>query len=32
MYFGLVAGVLVRIVVADDNPDFIITMFEEGRR
>jgi hypothetical protein len=32
MYFGLVAGALVRIVVADDDPNFIITVFEEGRR
>lgn len=32
VYLGYVVGVLVRIVVADDDPNFIITVFEEGRR
>jgi hypothetical protein len=32
MYLGYVVGVLVWIVVADDDPDVIITVFEEGRR
>ena len=32
LYLGYVAGALVWIVAADDDPDFIITIFEEGRR
>jgi hypothetical protein len=32
MYLGYVVGVLVWIVVADDDPEVIITIFEEGRR
>jgi hypothetical protein len=32
LYLGYVVGVLVWIVVADDDPDFIITVFEEGQR
>jgi hypothetical protein len=32
LYLGYVVGVLVWIVVADDDPDVIITVFEEGRR
>jgi len=32
LYLGYIVGVLVWIVVADDDPDFIITVFEEGRR
>jgi hypothetical protein len=32
LYLGYVAGLLVEIVVADDDPDFIITVFEKGRR
>jgi hypothetical protein len=32
MYRGYLAGVIVWIVVADDDPDVVITVFEEGRR
>ncbi len=32
LYFGYVAGVPVWVVVADDDPEFVITVFEEGRR
>jgi hypothetical protein len=32
LYRGCIAGALVWIVVADDDPSFIITIFEEGRR
>ncbi|HKZ15531.1 MAG TPA: hypothetical protein VJL81_16965 [Solirubrobacterales bacterium] len=32
LYLGYVVGVLVWIVVADDDPECIITIFEEGRR
>jgi hypothetical protein len=32
LYLGYVVGALVWIVVADDDPDVIITIFEEGRR
>jgi hypothetical protein len=32
LYFGYVASAPVWIVVADDDPDVIITVFEEGRR
>jgi hypothetical protein len=32
LYLGYVVGVLVWIVVADDDPEVIITIFEEGRR
>jgi hypothetical protein len=32
LYFGYVAGALVWIVVASDDPEFIITVFEEDRR
>jgi hypothetical protein len=32
LYLGYVAGVLVWIVVADDDPDWIVTVFEKGRR
>jgi len=32
MYRGYVAGVIVWIVVADDDPNVVITVFEEGRR
>ena len=32
LYLGYVVGVLVWIVVAADDPDVVITVFEEGRR
>ncbi len=32
MYLGFVAGILVWVVVADDDPEVIITVFEEGRK
>lgn len=32
MYRGYLAGAIVWIVVADDDPDVVITVFEEGRR
>jgi hypothetical protein len=32
LYFGYLASAPVWIVVADDDPDVIITVFEEGRR
>ena len=32
LYFGYVAGVPVWVVVADDDPEVVITVFEEGRR
>jgi len=32
LYLGYVAGVLAWIAVAADDPDIIITVFEEGRR
>ncbi len=32
LYLGYVGGVLVWVVVADDDPEIIITVFEEGRR
>jgi hypothetical protein len=32
LYLGYVVGVLVWIVVDDDDPEVIITVFEEGRR
>jgi hypothetical protein len=30
-YLGYVAGVLVWVVVASDEPDLIVTVFPEGR-
>jgi len=32
MYVGFVARRLVQVVVADDDPNFVITIYKEGRR
>jgi hypothetical protein len=31
LYFGYVAGIPVWVVVADDDPEVVITVFKEGR-
>jgi hypothetical protein len=31
MYLGLVAWRLVQVVVADDDPDYVITVYREDR-
>jgi hypothetical protein len=31
LYLGFVAGVAVWVVVADDDPEVVITVFKEGR-
>jgi len=31
IYVGIVRGRIVRVVVADDDPDFVITVYPEGR-
>jgi hypothetical protein len=31
IYVGIVAGRIVDVVVADDDPNYIITIFPEGR-
>jgi hypothetical protein len=31
VYVGIVGRRIVRVVVADDDPDFVITVYPEGR-